>query len=462
MIGRWSRTPAFYRAIAVVVMGLGLGLAAGRPDLVVMVTPVALLLTGALVGRPLRVEQMADPSADAAVAAGMVAGASVGVRTRMDDLMAAELVTVRLPDSTARPTGAATTVAGGTDLDLQTSVENRSWGPTMIARPDLMAIGPDGLFVAGPIAADEVWELVLPAIPAQAPLPLPPINGGWAGAHLSRRPGQGGDLIDLREYAPGDRMRSVHWRAFARHGKLFTRRTLSDADADLVLCLDVRHNIGPRVPFPPTTAWQRVMAALAGGIQEWRDDRSERAGGPGRRERLDARERSRCSSLDQTVRAATAIASAQLGVGDRIGVMTTGTDRRTLPPGTGTRQRQRIRYYLARMVSTTGRMTPVAFWGLRPGAVVILCTPLVDDQAARAAADCAARGHRVVVVDTLPQQEIVRAAVGSDVDHLKLLVLQREIRLEIVRRAGIPVLDWEKGRIDVQLAVALKATRDRR
>lgn len=462
MIGHWSRTPAFYRAIAIVVLGLGLGVSAGRPDLVVMVAPVALLLTGALVARPQRVEQMADPSAGAAVAAGIVAGASVGVRTRMDDLVDAELATVRLPDTTARPTGAARTVAGGADLDLQTMVETRSWGPTMIARPDLMSIGPDGLFVAGPIPADEVWELVLPGIPVQAPLPLPPINGGWAGTHLSRRPGQGSDLIDLRDYAPGDRMRSVHWRAFARRGKLYTRRTLSDADADLVLCLDVRQNIGPRLPAPPTTAWQRLTAGLAEGVQGWRDLRSQRAGGPGRRERLDAQERARYSSLDQTVRAATAIASAQLGVGDRVGVMTTGVDRTALRPGTGTRQLQRIRYYLARMVSTTQRMVPVAYWGLRPGAVVILCSPLVDDQAAQAAADCAARGHRVVVVDTLPQQEIVRAAVGRDADHLRLLVLQREIRLEIVRRAGIPVLGWEKGRIDVELAVALKATRDRR
>lgn len=462
MIGRWSRTPAFYRAIAIVVLGLGLGVSTGRPDLVVMVAPVALLLTGALVARPQRVEQMADPHAGAAVAAGIVAGASIGVRTTMDDLVSAELATVRLPDGTARPTGAARTVAGGADLDLETMVENRSWGPTMIARPDLMTIGPDGLFVAGPITADEVWELVLPGIQAQAPLPLPPINGGWAGAHLSRRPGQGSDLIDLRDYAPGDKMRAVHWRAFARRGKLYTRRTLSDADADLVLCLDVRQNVGPRLPAPPTTVLQRLTAGLTEGLRGWRDLRSQRAGGPGRRERLNAEERARYSSLDQTVRAATAIASAQLGVGDRVGVMTTGIDRTSLRPGTGNRHLQRIRYYLARMVSTTQRMVPVAYWGLRPGAVVILCSPLVDDQAARAAVDCAARGHRVVVVDTLPQAEIVRAAVGRDADHLKLLVLQREVRLEIVRRAGVPVLGWEKGRIDVELAVALKATRDRR
>lgn len=462
MIGRWSRTPAFFRAIAVVVLGLGLGLSAGRPDLVVLVAPVALLLTGALIARPQRVEKMADPYADSAVAAGIVAGASVGVRTAMDDLVAAELATVRLPDTTARPTGAARTVAGGGAVDLETAVETRSWGPTMIARPDLMTIGPDGLFVAGPITADEVWELVLPAVPVQAPLPLPPINGGWAGAHLSRRPGQGSDLIDLRDYAPGDKMRAVHWRAFARRGKLYTRRTLSDADADLVLCLDIRQNIGPRLPSPPDTALQRLTAGLADVLKGWRDLRSARAGGPGRKQRLDAEEQARYSSLDQTVRAASAIASAQLGVGDRVGLMTTGVDRTSLRPGTGTRQLQRIRYYLARLTSTHQRIVPVAHWGLRPGAVVILCSPLADDQAAGAAVDCAARGHRVVVVDTLPLDEIVRAAVGRDADHLRLLVLQREVRLEIVRRAGIPVLGWESGRIDVQLAMALKATRDRR
>ena len=95
------------------------------------------------------------------------------------------------------------------------------------------------------------------------PLDLPPIYGGWAGDHASRRSGQGGDLIDLREYAPGDRLRSVHWRAYARHQKLYVRRTQTDADADFVLCVDTRDEVRAQ-QYPAVNALQRWTRRAAG------------------------------------------------------------------------------------------------------------------------------------------------------------------------------------------------------
>jgi uncharacterized protein (DUF58 family) len=459
--GHWRRTAAFYRGLALVVFAVGMGLAAGRADRVILGGPVALLTLKAMLVRPTRSSVMATPSASASVPGTLVSRSTVGVTTDLESLADAEFATVLLPDSTARPTGSSRTVPA-TASRLVSTLDSRSWGPTMLARPDLLAVGPDGLTTVGPIAAEEVWELVLPAVQAIAPLALPPINGGWAGAHLSRRPGQGNDLVDLREYAPGDRMRSVHWRAYARLGKLYTRRTLSDADVDLMICLDVRNNIGPRQPLPPATMIDRMLASIADAIQLIRDARSERSGGPGTRGRLDALERAGYSSLDHAVHAATAIGSAQLGVGDRVGVMTVSTDRRQIRPGSGTRHLQRIRYFLATVRTSTRRMTPVAYWGLRPGTVVILCTPLDDDAAATAAADCAARGHQVVVIDTLPGEQIRRAARGADRDHLRILTVQRELRLESLRRAGIPVLNWEGGSIELELGRMLKALRGRR
>lgn len=462
MTAGWAPTVALYRAAAIVVFGVGMGLVTGRADLVVLAAPVALGLLLALFGRRLRPHLMAEPRSAAMVGAGIVSGSTVAVRATLDGLADAELVTVMLPDTTARPTGSARTVAGGTDRELDTAVDSRSWGPTMLARPDLLGVSADGLFIAGPVAASETWELVLPAVPRIQPLQLPPINGGWAGAHTSRRPGQGSDLVDLRDYAPGDRMRSVHWRAYARLGKMYTRRTLSDADADLTICLDVRQNIGPKVPVPPVLLVDRTIKAIADSFQLLSDARSARAGGPNARDRLDAMEKARYSSLDHTVHAASAIASAQLGVGDRVGVMSVTGDHKALRPGTGTRHLQRIRYLLAKMTSSSHRMTPVAYWGLRPGAVVVLCSPLADDLAAQAAVDCGSRGHQVVVIDTLPAREILRAAVGTDAEHLRVLSIQREMRIETIRRSGIPVLSWESGSIDLELARALKASRARR
>ncbi|WP_029138174.1 DUF58 domain-containing protein [Nakamurella lactea] len=461
MTGPWRRTAAFYRALALVVFAVGMGLAAGRADVVILGAPLALGLLLALLARPVRPAAMAAPRSAASVGGTLVSRSTVGVTTDLDDLADAEFATVLLPDTTARPTGSTRTVAGS-QTQLKSTLDSRSWGPTMLARPDLMAAGPDGLTVAGPGAAQEVWELVLPAVHATPPLQLPPINGGWAGAHLSRRPGQGNDLVDLRDYAPGDRMRSVHWRAYARLGKLYTRRTLSDADVDLMLCLDVRSNLGPRLPVEPASLIDRMLASIVDTVRLIRDSRSERAGGPGTRERLDAEQRARYTTLDHAVHAATAIGSAQLGAGDRVGVMTVSSDRRQIRPGSGTRHLQRIRYFLANLTASSRRVTPVAYWGLRPGTVVILCSPLTDDAAAVAAADCAARGHQVLVIDTLPGEQILRAAGGNDRDHLRILTLQRELRLESLRRAGIPVLNWEAGSIELQLATMLKALRGRR
>lgn len=462
MIGGWTATDAFYRALALVVFALGLGVSTGRADLVVLGAPIALSLMLAAPARPWRADRMRTPTARATVGDEVVSGSSVTVRTRIAGLADTELVTVLQPETTARPAGAARTVAGGRERHVEASVATRSWGPTIIARPDLMAIGPDGLFLAGPLPAAEVTELVLPSVAKLSPLQLPPINGGWAGAHLSRRPGQGSDLVDLREYAPGDRMRSVHWRAYARLGKLYTRRTLSDADADLMICLDVRHNIGPRLPAPPSTMLQRLSSAVKDAMQLLRDARSARTGGPGHQDRLDAVDRARHSSLDHTVHAAAGIASAQLGAGDRVGVMTISTDRRSLRPGTGTRHLQRIRYFLARLTTTGQRMVPVSYWGLRPGAVVILCTALVDDSAGQAALDCASRGHQVLVVDTLPQQGILRSATPADLEHVRLLTVQRELRIDTIRRSGVPVLSWDCGNIEFELATALRIARSRR
>nr|WP_281361879.1 DUF58 domain-containing protein [Nakamurella aerolata] len=410
---------------------------------------------------------VSDPHADSEVGDAIVSGSRVRVRTTLTGLDDAELVTVRLPDTTERPTGLTKVIAGadgatGGSKVVDVDVDSRSWGTTRIARPDLLAAGPDGLLATAPVTGRELVELVLPAAPRQRPLPLPPIDGGWAGAHLSRRPGQGNDLVDLRDFVAGDRMRAVHWRAYARLGKLYTRRTLSDADAELTLCLDLRTNLAPRVPPPPIGWVNRMAASLQETIQLLRDRRSERAGGPGTKERLDARERARYGSLDHTARAAAAIAATQIGAGDRVGMLSVTGDRRPIRSGGGNRHLQRIRYELATMRVSPLRLTPAANWHLRPGAIVLLLSPLNDDDIVEAARAVRGRGHQLIVVDTLPRDEIVRAATAPQLDHLRVVNVQRELRIDHLKRHGIPVLHWADGHIETQLAAAIRLTRTRR
>lgn len=463
--GPWRRTAAFYRILTVAVFGTGLAFGTGRLDLIVLIAPI--VLVGALT-LPVTLRLRSDPTSRARIAGGLVVRSLLPVRIELSGLRETELVTVRVPESTRNPVGEMVTLPGGAaridssdTLIVAQDVRVRGWGPSLISRPDLLAITADGLHRLGPARADEVSQTVLPGTRDQDPLPLPPILGGWAGSHVSRRPGQGSDLIDLRDYAPGDRMRSVHWRAFARRGKLYTRRTLSEAEAEIALCLDVRRVLGPREVSEPTGRLERARHGWRGLLTGMGDER-RRMRLQARHVRWDELEQSHWSSLDLTVQAVTAVAAAHLGGGDRVSVQTVDVQRRMLRHGSGKRQIDRVRYFLAGLAWRSARLLDVEHWVLRPGAVVVLFSPLVDDVAADAARAVRARGHRVIVIDTLPARGILAASEMRETRALGLLSIARSLRIERIVAAGVPVLHWEQGAVDTQMAQALISLRSRR
>lgn len=59
-----------------------------------------------------------------------------------------------------------------------------------------------------------------------------PQSGNWRS-----RAGAGAELINLREYRPGDPLRVVHWKATARRGKLLVRETAEEASATFCLVI---------------------------------------------------------------------------------------------------------------------------------------------------------------------------------------------------------------------------------
>ena len=375
-----------------------------------------------------------------------------------------EFVAVAQPVLDAGPLGGMAVLPGGPpEVSTSARFRTRHWGPTEVARPDLLGVGPDGVYLAGPVRRGRpITELVLPAVEAIAPLVLPPITGGWAGAHLSRRPGQGSDLVDLREFAPGDRLRSIHWRAYARHQRLYTRRTLSDADAEIMICLDLSAIMLPRPNRAPSGWLATTTAHLVAGIKRWQEHRAVRRGDQEALRRIESDRRLRASSLDLTIAAAAAIASAHLGQGDRVGLVTAAVPRRLVRPGTGNRQLQRIRHQLALLDVRRSRLADVSWWGLRPGQVVVFCSPMTEGRQVEAALDCQARGHQVVVIDVLPLAGLLRAATGNDADHLRILAVERELRLDRLRGSGIPVLSWDSGDISLQMATSIRVMRSRR
>jgi uncharacterized protein (DUF58 family) len=58
-----------------------------------------------------------------------------------------------------------------------------------------------------------------------------------------------GDFMTLRDYAPGDDLRHVHWRSTARRGHLMMRQNETRRRAPVLLLLDVRPNAYDRAAF---------------------------------------------------------------------------------------------------------------------------------------------------------------------------------------------------------------------
>jgi uncharacterized protein (DUF58 family) len=65
------------------------------------------------------------------------------------------------------------------------------------------------------------------------------VNDAMAGAYLSRFKGRGMDFEELREYVPGDDVRSMDWNVTARMGKPFIRLHREERELTMVIALDV-------------------------------------------------------------------------------------------------------------------------------------------------------------------------------------------------------------------------------
>ncbi|MEO7125194.1 MAG: DUF58 domain-containing protein [Nakamurella sp.] len=461
--GSWRRTAAWYRAPGVICLAVGLGLATGRADLVILAAPLSLGWVAALMAtRPMLGSRA--PSATSRVDVETFGSNSADVITEVIGTDGVEFVSVAQPGIGSGPIGEMVTLPGGApSRTARSQFRTTQWGWTPVTRPDSLGAGPDGLYVTGQVRyAPARGELILPAVSAVPAIGLPSIIGGWAGAHVSRRPGQGSDLVDLREFAPGDRLRQVHWRAYARHQRLYTRRTLSDAEAELMICLDLSTLYRPRLRTPAVGAWavaiasaQRLVVQVTDEVSAWRDPKDHAA-------TLETRRHMDKSSLDHTVAAVAAFASAHLQQGDRVGMLTATIPQHVVRPGTGDRQLQRIRHRLALTEDRRSRMLPVPLWRLTPGQIVVWCSPMTTEQSFRAVAECAARGHLVVVVDTLPVAGMLARLTAAEADHWRVLAVERERELTRLRGRGIGVIHWDEGGIEGQLVDVRRVLRGRR
>lgn len=399
----------------VVAVSLVAALALRRPELAVLAAPFALVLALGLRPAPEpRIEASLVLDTDRVVE-DQPFGASLGLRadTAVDRL---ELL-LALPDGVEvldGPDAVALRVRAGEERTLPVTLRCRRWGLYDVGELELRAR--DAVRVVG-------WERTirrssrLKAYPRAESLQriLPPRETQvFTGSEVARVKGDGIEYADLREYVPGDRLRSINWRASARRQGFVVNEQHPERNTDVVLFVDSFADV--------------------------------RQGGR--------------STLDDAVRATGTLASRYLERRDRVGLVTFGGILRWLQPGMGLTQRLR----LVETLLETG-VEPTYTWRdvnvlpariLPPKALVLGITPLLDERYVATIADLRARGFDVAVIEVDPVALVEPAPGELGSLAYRLWLLDREALRSRLARLGIPVARWGE---HVELDAALEGVR---
>jgi len=236
----------------------------------------------------------------------------------------------------------------------------------------------------------------------------------FTGSAVARVKGDGIEYADIRDYVPGDRLRSINWRASARRTGLVVNERHPDRNTDVVLFVD-------------------SFADLRDGNR---------------------------STLDDAVRASATLATRYLERRDRVGLVSFGGILRWLRPGLGPSQRFR----LIETLLETG-VAPTYIWRdvdlipariLPPKALVIALTPLVDPRYVTTLQNLRARGFDLVVVEIDPVGLV--EAGRNELERLayRLWLLDREVLRSRLERLGVGIARWGDG---VALESALEEVR---
>ncbi len=85
------------------------------------------------------------------------------------------------------------------------------------------------------------------------------------GIHRLHRPGSGSELLDLRDYIPGDPPKTIAWKVSARRDRLITREYESEVPVRCTLFVDVSQSV--RLGPPGSNALTRLVEIAAGVTQ---------------------------------------------------------------------------------------------------------------------------------------------------------------------------------------------------
>lgn len=403
---RWRPAPHATRLAAVALAALAAAIVAGRPEPLVIAVPPLVLLAGAR--RP------AVPELD------------VEWRLTADRCFEGETVelhaVVRAADRLdqivlALEPGAVTLLGERTTASADGSWAEATWR----VRPERWGRRAVGTITVGCLAAGRtrraslslrVEDLGVYPAPETLRTGVAPVDLlARIGDHTSRSIGDAVEFAGVRPYAAGDRPRRINWAVSSRRDELHVNQQSADRAADVVVLLDALSQTGPDGD----------------------------------------------TTLDRVVRGAASAVRAQLRRADRAGIVALGSRIRWLRPDLGERHFYRIVEAVLDVWRAPGyrrpdvtRIPPPA---LPPGALVLVFSPLLDEDAIELIRDLRERGFAVAVVDVLREEPPADPRDRKAMLALRLWRLDRAALINRMADLGIPVAPWD-GRAPLDTALA--------
>jgi uncharacterized protein (DUF58 family) len=413
---RLTRSPRLGGYAVVAALGFLAALALRRPELAVAAAPFALVLaTGTALARDPEVNVDFALATDrtverAEVEAQLIVRAERWV-DRLEFLLDLPPGVEVVDDVDAQ----AIRVRAGEEREFELRLRCARWGLYDVGDVEVRTRDPLRLFVW-----EERYRLartlkVYPRPESLSRILSPVETLASTGSEVARVKGDGVEYADIRDFVPGDRVRSINWRASARRGELVVNERHPERNTDVVLFVD-----------------------------SFTDFRGE-----GR------------STLDDAVRATATLASLYLERRDRVGLIAYGGILRWLRPGMGSWQR----LMLVETLLETG-VEPTYTWRdvgliparlLPPKALVLAVSPLIDSRFGSALENLRGRGFDLAVVEVDPVG-FVRPGQGelAGLAH-RLWLLEREVLRARLERLGVGVARWGD---DVSLEAALEGVRE--
>jgi uncharacterized protein (DUF58 family) len=404
MTRHWRPTPALARAVVVGALAVVLSVVGAAPAVMVLGTPFILLACLGLLYRP-----DSSPVINAVLDhrwlhEGQGTTSRLVIHHREDVEHVARMM-APMPYVALHPSfGLA---AGLADDPPVIEIGPRRWGRRVLGAEQVCLTTPWAGYRWGPVALPGDGLRVLPHTPrfesrTETPRPI-----GLVGVNRSPRLGAGVEFADIRPFRPGDRLRRISWRVSVRSRELHVTTSPAEEDSGVLLVVDALGDHGQ-----------------SGGLD------------------------GSASSLDQSVRAAAAVAEHHIRAGDRVGLRIVGGDGGLLGFGAGTRQLRAVFDLLAgvragELPDGVAKRLQLRVTG---GSVVFVFSPMLGQTIVTATATLVQRALPVVVIDTLPLGASPRVPDGVDPRLADLAWrmrrLERDQVLAGLAALGCPVIAW--------------------